>query len=830
MKRLGIYVITFIMLFAFFGGFVQPNTLYAEDASSLPNGTPCGKNGGVMMNGKCDESLYTEEIKPFVDSTDIAEIKKRAEDVLDSTIGSSLGSKPLKWKDDLRAELNTIATDELNKTPRSTYNQAAISIYRQFQVKIADKLNLTAVGSTDQDAIRRATGLMIDLTRTYENLSKVDSGLLTADQANKNIENSLNQTSGLKNADPLPPTTSNDLNKKDDIAECKWNSWTVGDCLGTAFTYIIKTWVLNVAGFLVWAASNLLNYSIQIGILNFKSWAPDSLYPIWIIIRQIVSLFVVFAGLWLGLMYIIDKGNEFQKFVPWLILFALFVNFSYPITRVFVDVSNVISLNIYASAVGGNVISPDPASTNNAGSLIMNRLGLNGLILSATEAESSTVRDPNKALTSMKTPGGALLAVAFVLYAAYIFFRVSILIIARTVALVFLIVASPLLLIDSVLPLLGEQAMKLRKIFLEQLIVGPVFMIMFALTLKFLDVFSAATKSTGAAFEGSIVEMFNLTMMLIMLHVMFTVTKSMSGKIGEAATNTVGTIGALAAAPLGGLAMRGAMAGSGAIGRHVIGKRAAQLANSDGLNSWAGKSGVTGFFGRHAMALTESVAGSSFDGRNSSIVQASAKRLGIGNGMGTGEKMGYEEMEELRQKNLKKHLGRVGTHKENVYENGKLVSKKGDVRNDAEAQKMRDDFIKDASSSRFAKASENADVKYSLGKEAENRTKEKGNEALAAYRKIDEDNTSKEATAKKAEFMANITDEAVKAKLAKYDEKVQEELTRKTSQEAAIKAQIDQAETAKLQVAATESVAKAQEASTKAVTDLAAILSAKQAA
>jgi hypothetical protein len=299
-------------------------------------------------------------------------------------------------------------------------------------------------------------------------------------------------------------------------------------CVNQGLVNFIKIFLLNIAGFLLWVSANMLNYSIKVGILDFARWAPDTLYPIWIVVRQIVSLFVVFAGLYLGLMYIIGKDEKFEKYIPWVVIFALFVNFSYPLARTAIDVSNVVSLNIYTGAVGTSVLTGDQKNT--AGAIIMQRLGLEKLVTSATENNAST-----DMVTGISSPAGALMAIIFVLFSAYIFFMVTWLIIARTAVLIFLTIASPILFVDSVIPKLGDVAMKLRKMFVEQLFVGPVFMIMLALTLKFLEVFnlSKTSPSGSGTFDTTIVEFFNITMMLIMLHIMRKVTMSTAGSIGE---------------------------------------------------------------------------------------------------------------------------------------------------------------------------------------------------------------------------------------------------------------------------------------------------------
>jgi hypothetical protein len=296
-------------------------------------------------------------------------------------------------------------------------------------------------------------------------------------------------------------------------------------------------------------------------------------------------------------------------------MFGLFVNFSYPLTRTLIDISNITSLNIYASAVGPDALTQEFTSDKTAGGLIMNKLGLQGLIGSAVSNENLGI------LSNVNSIPGALVAVAYVFYAAYIFFQVTAIFVMRTLALVFIIIASPLLLVDSVLPMLGEKAKELRGIFFNQLIVGPVFMIMLALTLKFLDVFSMggpAMTSVGSGATGveTIKTFFNIMMMLGMLHIMFKVTKHFAGKLGEMANNAFGAVTGV------GLGM--ATGGLGLAGRYGIGK-AANYAQNKG---WVSKD-PNSMGGRIANTLSTS----SFDIRNSSIIAGAAGKLGMNRGI-----------------------------------------------------------------------------------------------------------------------------------------------------------------------------------------------------
>lgn len=485
-----------------------------------------------------------------------------------------------------------------------------------------------------------------------------------------------------------------------DKGKCTLWSWTITGCINEAVTWLIKNTFLQIAGFLVWLTANMFNYSVQIGILQFSQWAPDTLYPVWIVVRQVISLVIVFVGLYLGFMYIIGREDKFEKYIPWVIIFALFVNFSYPLVRTAIDISNIISLKIYVSAVGNEALTGAVTSKNTAGALIMDRLGLGGLIASATSVEQAE-KGGTGMLGNINSIPGALLAVAFALYAAYIFFMATLIMIGRTAALIFIIIASPLLLVDSVIPVLGQKAQDLRKIFFEQLAVAPVFMIMLALTLKFLEVFSVSAKGSLSTLSGggvgAIATFFNILMMLIMLHIMIKVTKHVGGTVGEYATKTLGQVG--------GFGLGVATGGAGLIARSSVGRLAAKARDSTWVERNQDKVG-----GRLAYSLSNSLAKSSFDLRNSKVVAKGAGMAGLssgflGVGMGAGSKSNFDEMEKSKTERIKAREARIKTRferdilKKDTKGNVELderglpvvLHKKGDI--DADGVKAKERFI-----------------------------------------------------------------------------------------------------------------------------------------
>ncbi|MEN9880912.1 MAG: hypothetical protein RLZZ308_95 [Candidatus Parcubacteria bacterium] len=438
--------------------------------------------------------------------------------------------------------------------------------------------------------------------------------------------------------------------------ECKITNWKVSVCVSELVEWFIKNVILEIAAVIFYFAANMLNYSIQIGILQFKDWAPDTLYPIWVIVRQIISLFVVFIGLWLGFMYILGKADTFEKYIPWVIIFALFINFSYPLSRTAIDISNIISLNVYAATVGPEVLTNPESFTGSAGGILLQKLGLSTLVTEANKSQSLGSSNPSAGLGAITGIPGTIMVVVFILYAAYVMFKATFILAIRTGALVFLTIASPFLFIDSLLPVLGDKAQKIRTIFFEQLAVGPVFMILFALSLKFITLFSGEggpIKTTFGSGGSTPQVFFSVLMMLIMLHITLKVTKDLSGAVGEGVSNMIGKVGGFAT----GAAVGVASGGAGLLARGTIGRAAGKLRDS----SWV-TNNQNSAVGRRVYDMSNSLAKGSYDLRNSSVVAGGFKKAGIT--LGAGTKGGYEERAQMVADDLRTRASRIKTHYE----------------------------------------------------------------------------------------------------------------------------------------------------------------------
>jgi hypothetical protein len=200
---------------------------------------------------------------------------------------------------------------------------------------------------------------------------------------------------------------------------------------------------------------------------------------------------------------------------------------------------------------------------------------------------------------------------------------------------------------------------------LEQLFVAPVFMIMFALTMKFLEVFQSGPLKTGTTGAGT-QAYFNIFLMLIMLNIMLKVTKSVGGSMSAMAISGMGKIGGV------GLGLTAGVAGLAA--RRTLGGLAAKASES----GWI-KNNQDSFIGRRAYDLSSRVATSSFDLRNSKTVTSGMNKAGMG--MGAGNKTGYNQDVERKVTDRSARYARIDqTYKEDVLDkDGNMLHAKGDV-------------------------------------------------------------------------------------------------------------------------------------------------------
>lgn len=402
-------------------------------------------------------------------------------------------------------------------------------------------------------------------------------------------------------------------------------------CVDSLFAWLIKTFLLSFAGTWVWLFGTLFHLSIYYGILNFADWMQgDKLYPLWQSIRDVVNLLVVFFGMTLIIMYLINKGDKIKQFIPWLIIYALFVNFSWTIMKTVIDYSNIITLKLYSVAVPGALSADNTTFSLNgqtAAGMIMQKLGLQSIVTVVTSALGAEATQNSQFLDQVNSTPVALLLVVLAFYTAYVFLLASFIFMWRTAVLVFAVIGSPFLMIDMTLPYVGEYAKKAREVVLNQLVVGAVFMILFFLVIQVMEVVKSSVLKGAGQLGGSSntgVQFFGVIMMLILLHIMIKVVKKLSGEISGKISGLAGT----------GMSLMGG--GVALAGRKVLGGAATRIADSKWLKNRQATVG-----GRAVNAAAQRMANSTYDLRNLGVAKSIASVSGIP--LGAGLKQNYQQ-------------------------------------------------------------------------------------------------------------------------------------------------------------------------------------------
>jgi len=387
--------------------------------------------------------------------------------------------------------------------------------------------------------------------------------------------------------------------------------------------------VLGLMSYFLEIAARFLDAAMQFTLELSVRTQSLGIENAWKVVRDLLNIAFIFVILWIAIKTILQLGDD-RKLLGSIIISALLINFSLFFTKVIIDTSNVMALQFYTGITGGN------APGTGLSDQFMERIKL-----------STVFGNPG---TTTGLDFTSILAISvfgsiFILITAVVFFLAALMILARSVILIFLMVVSPIGFVGAWIPKLGEYAGKWWSNLINQSLVAPVFMLFVWMILKMTENsglnnlvggnFTTATASFSSAIAGtggSVGIIFYFALFITLIITALKITTGLSGEIGGTATGWGKK--ALGAAVGGGL---GALAFGG---RQVLGSRFARLAESEGMQSWAKSSRV----GMLALRATEGVAKSNFDLRNmpgAGEIGKTLKTAGVGLDLGKAQTGGY---------------------------------------------------------------------------------------------------------------------------------------------------------------------------------------------
>ncbi|MEA2715447.1 MAG: hypothetical protein QOG91_475, partial [Candidatus Parcubacteria bacterium] len=279
------------------------------------------------------------------------------------------------------------------------------------------------------------------------------------------------------------------------------NQFISGMSAGTLVSILSTvSWLaMSVAGWFLSMTGTLLNVAMflttHLGL--FIDQTPV-IYAIWTIIRDLSSLLLIFVILYAAIRMILSKEEaSYGNLIKNIIIVGILINFSFFFTRVLIDFSNVVSLQLY------NGIAPDNSASVPLGditdiSLVVPKLmtsgGIADILMGALKVttvwqangpKSSAFNTTDNVASGIDLLVKTVAGTAVIVITACSFAVAAFAAIWRVVVLLLLLGFSPLWMASSILPQLKtEVAERWTKPFKAQLIFLPVYLIFMYVALK----------------------------------------------------------------------------------------------------------------------------------------------------------------------------------------------------------------------------------------------------------------------------------------------------------------------------------------------------------
>lgn len=304
-------------------------------------------------------------------------------------------------------------------------------------------------------------------------------------------------------------------------ASCGWVDF-ICQILGGALWAVLATivWIIfKWALLLLWLATTVVDLVIYLfvlnmsGIVNHKS--AEGIRIAWMIIRDLMNIFIIAGFVIVGLSTIVgSQAYNANRFLVRLIIAALLVNFSYFFAGAIIDSTNYVAYSVYTSNLMKNACDAShhpikPPKTQGEfisgqglcswSSHLTASLGLGSwtdlrVLLGGRGASSGPLDgwgsagadlinvDLNRKLAVVGTFGAIFM---FILGSAL--FSVAILLVGRFVALILLLVTSPIGIAGMNIPFLDKYAQKWWDALWGQALFAPVFFILIAISLTVIN-------------------------------------------------------------------------------------------------------------------------------------------------------------------------------------------------------------------------------------------------------------------------------------------------------------------------------------------------------
>ncbi|MBU6321463.1 MAG: hypothetical protein KGI78_02885 [Patescibacteria group bacterium] len=277
------------------------------------------------------------------------------------------------------------------------------------------------------------------------------------------------------------------------------------------FAYIFAA-IASIFAWLFGVAALILDTAVYYTIVKMGTFFNESqggvraISVAWGILRNIGNIALIFGFVLAGIAIILDMPifGYNSKMLPMLLVAAVFINFSLFVSEVVIDAGNLVATEIYTQINNGQLPNPQCFSggTNancsgqsSGGALGLNRaamnegisnrimsvLGLQALYWNAnTNAQTGNIQQNTGISKSMLV---SFLAILLFLVGAFVFFSLAFIVVARFVALLFIVILAPVGFAGMIVPGLKKIAGKWWNQLIEQTITAPILILLLYIAL-----------------------------------------------------------------------------------------------------------------------------------------------------------------------------------------------------------------------------------------------------------------------------------------------------------------------------------------------------------
>lgn len=352
--------------------------------------------------------------------------------------------------------------------------------------------------------------------------------------------------------------------------------WTLGNIFSqlTQLLFIIANIIFFIASGLFDSA---IVFTLSNGILNMSGVETG-----WSVTRDVTNLFFIFILLGISIATIlrIESYGAKQLLVK-LIIVALLINFSLPLTRVIIDASNVLALQFVAGINNSTTCVIEKTGEPNRPCSIQERinkiikiptiLSAEGLKEAVPSSETPSFPESTYTKIGIVYLGGSLVLIV----TSFVFFAFTILFLLRTILLAFVLILAPLGFLAMILPATKQHATEWWRTLLHQSFFAPAALFMLYISLEILtspnfimwdNADQVSNFASAVQGSGNLGIIFNFTLVIGLLITSLVVAQ----KLGAVGASTAiawgksgykmgaGYVGRKAATRAGGLMQRGA--------------------------------------------------------------------------------------------------------------------------------------------------------------------------------------------------------------------------------------------------------------------------------